>query len=455
VKQAILMILLTAAGCLGSFAVGPFVGLSVYILYAVLRPQYIWKWALETTFVAGASWSFFVAVASIAALVLTGPRAPAPEPGRCPPARFQFTWSHALFFAFGVTIVLSYIFALDRRASEFHMDEYSKLFAMYAVGMVCIRTVGQVWTIFLIYTLSLAYLSYEINFQYLINGHLGIAKEGYGGHDNNGAGMLLAMGVPLCAFAWEYYRWRVRWFFALMIPVIIHAVLLTYSRGAMVSLIVASPLWVLRGKYRWQKLGLGVAVAACIPFLAGKEIEERFFSISQTETDASAQSRFTSWSIGLRIAAEHPMFGIGVRNSPLVTFEYGADMPGRVIHNQYIQLAADCGFIGAGLYIGILVAAFLNFRRVARLARPFDDVDSRRAYLAASGLQAAMITYCTGAIFLSCEAFEPQYYLFLCAAALRTIYEGGVRSTTRGVPAAPGAVLPHSAGTVGGIPVIG
>ena len=38
-----------------------------------------------------------------------------------------------------------------------------------------------------------------------------------------------------------------------------------------------------------------------------------------------------------------------------------------------------------------------------------------------------MVTFCVGAFFLSCEAFEPQYYLFLCAAVLRVVYEDGVK----------------------------
>lgn len=422
-KQTIFMVILTAAACFGSFLVGPFVGLATYILYAVLRPQYLWKWALDW----GISWSMYVAVATIAALVITGPRTPAVVPGRCPPSRFRVSWSNVLFYVFGLAILLSYVFARDRRLAEQHMDEYWKLYVMYTIGLICIRTVSQVWTIFLIYTFSLCYISYEINFQYLINGYLGIAKEGYGGHDNNGAGLLLAMGVPLCAFAWEYYRGWYRWAFALMIPVIIHAVLLTYSRGAMLSMIVASPFWVLRGKYRKQKILLGCLVAASIPALAGKEIADRFYSIKEADTDGSAQSRFTSWAIGLRIAAEHPVFGMGVRNSSLVTFEYGADKEGRVIHNQYIQLAADCGFVGAACYIGVCCLAFWNFQKVARLSRPYDDIDSRRTYLAACGLQSAMVTFCTGAFFLSCESFEPQYYLFLCAAMLRLIYEDGVK----------------------------
>ncbi|HEY2784977.1 MAG TPA: O-antigen ligase family protein [Fimbriiglobus sp.] len=449
-KQTIFMVVLTASACLGSFVIRPFIGLAVYILYAVLRPQFLWKWSLEW----GVSWSFYVAIATIAALVITGSRPPSSAPGRCPPGRFKFSWSHGFFYAFGLAIILSYIFARDRQAAEQHMDEYSKLYVMYTVGMICIRTVGQVWAIFLIYTLSLAYISYEINFQYLVNGYLGIAKQGYGGHDNNGAGMLLAMGVPLCAFAWEYYRRWYRWAFAILIPVIIHAVLLTYSRGAMLSLIVASPFWVLRGKYRKQKFLLGCLVAATIPFLAGKEIADRFFSISKMDTDGSAQSRFTSWSIGLQIASEYPVFGIGVRNSPLVTFDYGADEPGRVIHNQYIQIAADCGFVGAACYLGIVGLAFWNFRKVAQLARPYDDIDSRRTYLAACGLQSSLVTFCTGAFFLSCEAFEPQYYLFLCAAMLRSIYEGGVKqaqsavgprvvSATVSVPVGPGIRMPN------------
>ncbi|MDB5311380.1 MAG: hypothetical protein JWO38_5582 [Gemmataceae bacterium] len=432
-KQTILMVAVTAIGCVGSFTHTAFVGLCVYILYAVLRPQFMWKWSLPD----GVNWSLYVALATIAATILFGPRAPGPVAGRWPAGPVVLTRLHVLFLLFGVWIGISYLQAIRPEAGDFHMEEYAKLYVMFIVGIVAIRTVGQVWAIYLVYALSLAYISYEINFLYFVNGYLGIVRNGYGGHDNNGAGMLLAMGVPLCAFAWEAYRGWYRWAFALFIPVIMHAVLMTYSRGAMVSLIVAAPFWILRGRYRRQKVALGLVILAMVPFMAGPQIRERFFSVNDYKKDEAAQSRLTSWLIGIRIANEHPVFGVGVRNSPLLTYDYGADMPGRVIHSQYIQLAADNGWIGLFLYLGVVGCALWDLQRVIRTAHGRPDPDSVRAYLAAAGLQGALVTFLVGATFLSCEAFEPQYYLFLAATQLRLIYLSAPAPAGWVVPPAP------------------
>ena len=417
-KQTLFMIAVTLYGCVGSFLNTPFIGLGVYVLYAVLRPQFMWAWSLPP----GIAWSRYVAMATLGALVVFGSRPPAPVVGRWPAAPVRLTRGHVFFLLFGVWLGLSYALAYRPEAGDFHMEEYAKLYVMYCVGIVAIRTVGQVWAIYLVYACSLAYISYEINFLYFVNGYLGIQRNGYGGYDNNGAGMFLAMGVPLCAFAWEAYRGWYRWGFALVIPVILHAVLMTYSRGAMVALIVVAPLWILRGRYRRQKLALGCAVLACVPFLAGKEIRDRFFTVEEYQKDDSANSRFDSWDAGLRIAATSPVFGVGVRNSGLFLGRYYPELQGRAIHSQYIQLAADIGYVGLLLYLGVVGSALRDLQQVIRAARGRSDTDSVRAYLAAAGLQGAIVTFLVGAVFLSCEAFEPQYYLFLAAAQLRLIY---------------------------------
>ena len=126
----------------------------------------------------------------------------------------------------------------------------------------------------IIAALSLAYIAYEVNALYFGSGYLGISQNGYGGLDNNGAGLMLAMGVPLCLAVWDTLRSHWRWFFLALIPVLIHAVLMTYSRGAMVSLIGAAPMllarsrhharspwsawrWPSRGSRSWQATGPG------------------------------------------------------------------------------------------------------------------------------------------------------------------------------------------------------
>jgi len=63
-----------------------------------------------------------------------------------------------------------------------------------------------------------------------------------------------------------------------------------------------------------------------------------------------------------------------------------------------------------------------DLEKVIRAARRRDDPDSVKAYLAAAGFQGAIVTFLVGAIFLSAEAFEPQYWLFLAAAQLRLAY---------------------------------
>ena len=70
-KQLIFMIAVTAFGVFGAFASTPFVGFAVYVFYAVLRPQFMWRWSLETY--GQINWSLYVALATIAATVVFGP----------------------------------------------------------------------------------------------------------------------------------------------------------------------------------------------------------------------------------------------------------------------------------------------------------------------------------------------------------------------------------------------
>src|SRR4051812_37038698 len=103
------MIALTLFGSAGAFLFGPFLGFAVYVIYAVLRPQFMWDWALPK----GVQWSFMVAVATMAAVLITGPRTPRPVPGRYPPSTLAFNRAHVLFFLFGLWITLAYAVGIE------------------------------------------------------------------------------------------------------------------------------------------------------------------------------------------------------------------------------------------------------------------------------------------------------------------------------------------------------
>ncbi|MFZ0931413.1 MAG: putative O-glycosylation ligase, exosortase A system-associated [Syntrophobacteraceae bacterium] len=411
-KQTLLMLALLLVGTVGSFVKGPFYGVAVYYLFAILRPQYLWQWAS----LPGIQWSFFVAIATIAASIFwhkTGSGKGWLKPGS------------AAMLLFGIWVTLSYFFAIDSTVSYPPYIEYLKIFIMFFCSMRVISEFSQVRVLYLVGVISLGYIAYEVNFLYLVNGRLDIFHNGYGGLDNNGAGLMIAMGVPMAFFLWQgLTRWW-RWFFLAMIPVMLHAVLMTYSRGAMVSLLAASPLYVMRSTKENRKLM--IAGLACLvmllPFLAGKEIRARFFTVNEYKQDESAQSRFGSWEAAFKIAMDYPVFGVGVRNANLLSHQYGADMQGRTIHSVYLQIAADCGFPAMGFYVAIFFIAWRNLRRLQMRYRSSTSGDYKLAYNLACGIEASMAVFCVGAAFLSLETFELPYFLILLALQLPASFQ--------------------------------
>ena len=251
-KQLIFMIVVTLIGVVGSLNVDPFYGVAVYYFYAVLRPQFIWAWSLPT----GVAWSFYVAIAAMigAALQLRSKTTPPdPEGG------WRLSAAHTAVLLFGAWVSITFVTARNHDVAYPYFIEYLKLFVMFWLAGRVIRTVQQVWVVFLLTAGTLGYIAYEVNYIYFFNGqYTYIYHMGYGGLDNNGAALMLAMGVPLCYFAWEAIRRWFRWAFLAMIPLILHAVLMSYSRGAMVSLIAAVPFYLLRAAARsnWSSFWL-------------------------------------------------------------------------------------------------------------------------------------------------------------------------------------------------------
>src|SRR5262249_50775706 len=146
----------------------------------------------------------------------------------------RFTRAHWAVLAFGCWVCLTYFTARSPDTSYPVFVDYIKIFLMFAVGTFVLRTVGEMWMLFLATATILGYISIEMNDLYFRYQYLYLYRRGYCGLDNNGAGLMLAMGVPLCFYAWEGMTRRIRWLFLALLPVIMHAVFLSYSRGAMI-----------------------------------------------------------------------------------------------------------------------------------------------------------------------------------------------------------------------------
>lgn len=418
-KQLMLMILLTALGTLGAYVLNPIYGVLVYYIFALLRPQELWNWVLPP----GLNWSYYVGLSTLVAAFLSAIGG-MPDPRPPTPIRPMFSRGHYVMFLFGIWTTITTYLAQNREVAETWYMSYLKIVLMFGASGILIKTVQEIRLLVVAAVIVLIYLAFDVNIDYLQTGWMRIYFYGHGELDNNGAGVMLAMSIPLMYFLFEALTHKWRWLFLLGIPLAAHAVQMTFSRGAMLSLLVGTPLIAWRSRHR-TKLLIALALLGP-PFIyvtAGPEIQRRFFSIeSAHEMDDSAKARLQSWLAALRIANDYPIFGVGVRNSNLFSYEYGADMEGRTIHSTYLQIAADSGYVGLGIYLLLLITVFREIAFLRKQTKHQSDPESRLYGSLASGMECALVIFAFGTIFLSLEFFELPYFLMMCVLQMGLLY---------------------------------
>ena len=417
--QFLLLIFVTVGGGLGALVRGPIVPFAVYVLISVFRPQFLWKWQLSSMPEVG--WAFYISLAALGSYLpwVFGMFGTPRDPERFvhPP----FTWSHRIMCGFSLWMTLSYLFANDMYTAYRVYEDFMKIFIMYLLGTQVIRMMWQVKLLYLVMALSVAYIAVDLVHLYVTTGRLALVKDGFAGLDNNGAALMLAMGIPLCYFAFEFTRRWYRFAFLVPIPFVVESIMSSYSRGAMLSAIVGGVFYIFFSRRRAFLIACIVATACAVPVVAGKEIQDRFLSSQKGGEDDSINSRYVSWDCARRIANDYPVFGAGVRCSNLLTLSYGADSEGRTIHNIYLQIAADTGWIGMAWYVllaGFTLVALLRARW--RLRHRTDD-EANLTVAIIGGIFCSLVTFYFGAIFLSLETLELPYFLMLLGGQIWAI----------------------------------
>src|SRR5262245_55574556 len=169
-KQLAFMAITMFLGTAGSFAVSPVLGIAVYYMYAVLRPQFIWDWVeIFGIKLAEINWSLPVAVCTLLATLawrsgLWTPMAALKTPWYGNP---RFGRSHYLFLAFTAWISLTYVTALKPDVAWPFFIEYVKIFVMFFCATLVLRSVRDLWIIYFVILGSAVYIAYELNFYYL------------------------------------------------------------------------------------------------------------------------------------------------------------------------------------------------------------------------------------------------------------------------------------------------
>ena len=161
---------------------------------------------------------------------------------------------------------------------------------------------------------------------------------------------------------------------------------LTESRGALVAMVLAVVLFCLlhmeeieERMHRWgsrQWLAFGVFILF-LAFSVSFMINRLFHAL---DLDPRAFFRFDVWSSGWNMAMEQPLWGFGPGTFQSVYPSFRADFLWNTVttaaHNEYLQVAAECGWPALGIVLLLIWAILRQMWATARKTLAFQTLPS-------------------------------------------------------------------------------
>lgn len=252
-----------------------------------------------------------------------------------------------------------------------------------------------------------------------------------GGMDapNNEFGLALIMILPLAFYQWQLATNRyLRRGLMVMGFLLAFAVILTYSRGALIGVCAMGVVFWFRSRAKVAAALLIIMVGLTVYNFAPRQWFERMGTIESYDADASAMSRLWIWQISLQIAAQRPLFGGGFRvtmwpsaTNPLLEGTDLTRMSGpKAAHSNYFDMLSEHGWIGLALYLMILAYSWRNCSWLMRRSR--DRQDLAWANILGRMGQAVLVGFGVGGAFQSLAYFDGFWgVLFIFEAARRLV----------------------------------
>lgn len=268
--------------------------------------------------------------------------------------------------------VLSTIFSRDPAVSARHVAGVA-LFLLLPITMDVLDGEERARRLLLTLAASGTVLAVLGIWQFLHGGDdLGNRIRGTLSHYMTFSGLAMISACLLLGFALEGPgRWRL---VGLLAAVPLAAVLLTFTRGAYVGMVVALLLYLTVRRPRGLLL-LAPALLAVF-LLAPPDIRGRILSIADL-SDPTNRDRIAMVHAGSRIVAQHPLFGLGPDMIepyyPLYRDEDALHWRVPHLHNNVVQIAAANGLFAAAAYCALaglfLARAVVLLRRERRAER--------------------------------------------------------------------------------------
>lgn len=279
--------------------------------------------------------------------------------------------------------------------------------------------------------------------------------------DNNHFAVAMCMVMPILVYLMHNLKDRLARLGAMGgLGLTLLAVIGTSSRGGFLCLAVLAVWYALTSRRKILASALVILLAVLTVQLAPDSWFERMESIKTAEEDSSFMGRVIAWKVSTAVALANPIVGGGLHaiQSTQVwqEFMYRTDLlsffptprPGlvpRAAHSIYFEILGDLGFVGLGLFVLLIVNAFLTARSIRKLVSGRPELQWARDL--SDALKLSLVAYGVGGAGVSLGYFDLFYVLIMLLEALRqhVIASAVPIQKTTPLHAVPGKPVPESA----------
>lgn len=377
----------------------PFVGIVIYILFAVLYPPALWYYSIPPTlFGSQFGYSEVVAYPTIVGWIMN----------HCGNWDFgKALLPIGLLAMYVIWITISLAATHWTPSGEVIILMNIRLFlAMLIVITLCNSTYQMKWVIWALIFGS-GFVAYELNISYW-QGFDRLQLLGYAGMDNNFFAVTMVVGAALAFFEGMNQKnpllKAIAFFMALLQ---IHVIFFSMSRGGMLGLcVVGFTTFLILPKTGENLLIFFIIVVLGIQ-LAGPSVRERFMTtfVDEAERDESAQGRIDAWLRCLTVMQDKPLMGVGVKNwLSYSRSHFGVHLEA---HSTWMQTGADSGIPALLFQLGFFLVIL---KRLLPFARGTIEVADPQLKIYAQMVLVALVGYCITAQFVSLYTMEITYY---------------------------------------------
>jgi putative inorganic carbon (hco3(-)) transporter len=407
--------LLAYGGALISF-VYPYVGLLIYILFAILKPDYLWYDS-----VGAGNYSRILGTGMLLGWALQGF------------GQLRFGRGGAIaaaLTAFWVWAGVSAAVSAHPEAGWVFILDIGKILLAFLAGLTLIDSKFRLRLLAWVIVSSQGIIALLLEIDYL-QGFNRAKEVGFAGLDNNAMaiGMVTCFGLAVF-LAFAERRWTAKAAAMASALLMAHVILISDSRGGMVALIAAVLTGFTMIPRRPAHVGLFLIGVALLVILTGPAARERFKTIfaSEDQRDESAQGRLKLWRDNSEVMMNNPLFGCGPYGWPLIADEFGWPA-GKQGHSLWLQTGAELGIPGIALLVTFYALVLIGLGPLAFRRLPSTDP---WATACACGVITALVGFIVSAQFVTVSALELPYYISLVGAGLLKVVS--MQTTAQYIP---------------------